>query len=435
MVIEANLESPIVRIGLFATFLLFFVCLTILVLVEFTLRTLGTAGYTVEPDILISTIHYFPAASRLRIKLARSYIEQRPANLGAAEEQMLEARRWDPYAHEYPLMLGEIRLVQGNIEGAENAFSDALSLAPADHAVHWRLANLLLAAGKTEQSLKHFRSVVDLNPALLPLTLDLLWQASNGNVAFLVQVTGDNTESKLKLASFFAAKSRPVEAVDIFSSVDTNSVKSLPSASALLNDLIAKGEVAAAYGLWLRMKETGPASHDPTIWNGNFERPVSLDLKQFDWQIRESNFAKIYLDSVEGHSGAGSLEIDFLGRDTTVLDHEVSQIFMVRQNTNYQLSFFIKSEGFFSPATGPITIVVSSMKGNDPHSTIFRSDPILSGTYGWREMQVDFRSPSANEELIPLVISLKRQPRFVYDEPTKGRVWLDDFTLSETVGK
>lgn len=435
MVNGPNLERPIVRIGLFASLLLFFGFLTITVLVEFTLRTLGTDGYTVTPDKLISTIEYFPAASRLRIKLARYYLEQRPPNLDAAEELMLEARRWAPYARQYPLLLGEIRLARGDAEGAEAAFSDALRLAPADHVVHWRLANCLLAAGKTDQSLKHFRSVLDLNPVLLPLTLDLLWQASDGNVASLVQVAGDSTDSKLKLASFFAAKSRPGEAVAVFSSIEPNSLKTLPSTSVFLNDLIAKGEFGTAYDLWVRLKEPqSPTSPNP-IWNGDFAWPISSDLKQFDWQIQESAYAKVRIDPAEGYLDKGALEIDFLGRDTTVLDQEVRQIFMVRQNIKYQLSFFVKGDGFLSPATGPITIVVSSMKGNSPSSPISKSSPFPSGTYGWKEMGVDFRSPSADVDLIPVAISLKRQPRFVYDEPTKGHVWLDDFTLRQTTGK
>jgi Tetratricopeptide repeat len=435
MIIGASLESPIARIGIFAALLLFLAFLTISVLEEFTLRTFGTDGYAVEPDNLIKTISNFPRASRLRIKLARYYLEQRPPDLEAAEDQMREARRWTPHAHQYPLMLGEIRLAQGNIGGAEEAFSDALRLAPAYHIVHWRLANCLVAAGKTDQSLKHFRSVLELNPALLPLTLDLLWQASSGNVASLKYVTGNNTESKLKLASFFAAKSRPGEAVDIFSSIEPNSLKTQPSASVFLNDLIAKGEFGAAYSLWIRLKEQrSPTSPNP-IWNGNFGLPILSDLKQFDWQIQDSVFAKIRIDSAEGNLDKGALEIDFLGRDTTALDQELRQIFMVRQNTNYQLSFFVKSAGFFSPATGPVTITISSRKGNSPSSLISGSSPILSGTYGWKEMAVDFRSPSANTDLIPVAISLKRQPRFVYDEPTKGRIWLDDFALRETTGK
>ena len=30
-----------------------------------------------------------------------------------------------------------------------------------------------------------------------------------------------------------------------------------------------------------------------------------------------------------------------------------------------------------------------------------------------------------------MVISIKRKPRFSYDEPTRGTVWFDDFSMKQ----
>jgi hypothetical protein len=35
---------------------------------------------------------------------------------------------------------------------------------------------------------------------------------------------------------------------------------------------------------------------------------------------------------------------------------------------------------------------------------------------------------------MPLVVSLKRKPRYSFDEPTRGTLWLDDFKLTEMRG-
>ena len=59
------------------------------------------------------------------------------------------------------------------------------------------------------------------------------------------------------------------------------------------------------------------------------------------------------------------------------------------------------------------------------------SEPLPSGSSDWQRVAVDFIAPNANQAGVAAIyVSLKRRPKFSYDEPTKGTLWLDDFQLS-----
>jgi hypothetical protein len=59
---------------------------------------------------------------------------------------------------------------------------------------------------------------------------------------------------------------------------------------------------------------------------------------------------------------------------------------------------------------------------------IVKSAPISAGSGDWRPVVIDFTAP---ENTRAIVITIKRVPKFSYDEPTSGTVWFDDFVLTE----
>ena len=46
-------------------------------------------------------------------------------------------------------------------------------------------------------------------------------------------------------------------------------------------------------------------------------------------------------------------------------------------------------------------------------------------------MSFDFVAPRGNSDSVAVYITVKQTPRFSYTEPTRGTVWLDDFTIKE----
>jgi hypothetical protein len=60
------------------------------------------------------------------------------------------------------------------------------------------------------------------------------------------------------------------------------------------------------------------------------------------------------------------------------------------------------------------------------------SAPVASGSEDWRKMGFDFVAPEGPGALY---IYIKRMPKFSYDDPTRGTVWFDDFTLAVSSSK
>ena len=83
----------------------------------------------------------------------------------------------------------------------------------------------------------------------------------------------------------------------------------------------------------------------------------------------------------------------------------------------------MKARDFVSPE-GPRLVIAHSRTSAE----IARSAPIAEGIYDWQRVTLEFVAPA---DWGALLLTIKRTPKFSYDEPTRGALWLDDFTLSE----
>jgi hypothetical protein len=190
--------------------------------------------------------------------------------------------------------------------------------------------------------------------------------------------------------------------------------------------LIAAGELQRARDLWV--KAIGDTVRDiGLIWNGSFESEIANDFTQFDWITYNDEYAKIRIGNGAAHTGERSLRIEFAGRDTTRLDGEIKQIILVRPNAHYKLQYYANGEKLVS-SEGPRVVV----RPRDSKDQIAASEPIVAGKAGWQRFDFDVDvPPSPNSETVPLIITIVRRPKFSYDEPTRGTVYFDDFTLTE----
>jgi hypothetical protein len=183
---------------------------------------------------------------------------------------------------------------------------------------------------------------------------------------------------------------------------------------------MAAGKYDLARNLWTGLVGNEASNHQ--VWNGGFETDVDKSFNQFDWMLARSDFARASIDPGIAHGGSRSARIDFTGRDTTTLDNELKQVVPVRPGTRYVVSCWVRTSSLVSPEAP--RLVVSDAASSQWLAT---SDPIPAGSSEWRRVAVEFIAP----ENSPAVhISLKRKPKFSYDEPTSGTVWLDDFEMS-----
>jgi hypothetical protein len=194
------------------------------------------------------------------------------------------------------------------------------------------------------------------------------------------------------------------------------------------------GRRTAARELWLDIFD--PAGADPAgehearssmIWNGGFESDISRKFPQFDWNIRTTEYARITLANDVVHSGNRSLRIDFLGLDTTRIDGDVKQLVPIKGGHHYRVECYARSNNLVTPS-GPFLAVTDAGALRD----IATSNPIPAGSGDWVLLTCEF---TAGENCEAVLIQVKRLPRFSYDDPSRGTVWFDDFSVIELSNK
>ncbi|HYV03571.1 MAG TPA: hypothetical protein VFB82_03235 [Blastocatellia bacterium] len=380
----------------------------------------------VPRDLLSKGVRYAPNSAPLRARLAEAEMLSEERDLSAAEADARLAVRLSPWDYNYRMLLASIEEAKGDRASAEDALNEALKLAPSNTIVHWRLANVLLRQGKLGKSLAEFRLANTASTPLLLPSLDLVWKVSSSNLAAVQAITPDDAKSKIRLAQFLLQQSRAAEAGSVFGSIDPAARLGQPEAPGIIDALISKGNAELARYLWADTVSRGLGKRDQSVgvmWNGDFESEINDKFAQFDWTIGQNAYAQTRVNRATAHGGAQALQIDFTGRDTTRLDDEINQRFLVRSGARYKLEFFVKTENLVTPE-GP-RVVVTDAKSS---TAIAASDPAPVGSNDWSRASVEFVAPPNASSLI---VAIRRIPKFSYDNPTKGTVWFDDFSLTE----
>lgn len=406
--------------------LMLLVCSALLRLVyqQFVVSTLTSPKRPVPLALLAATVDEYPTSARLHARYAEALLGQGmqdASTIWQAASVAEQAVNHSPFNAKYRLLLATAKSLTDGRDAQVTELRAAQALAPHDADIHWQLANALLRAGQTEQALAEFAVTVTANPALLPNTLTLLWQLSQGDLATVVTATGESTKNRLQLARFLLKQSREQEALDILHSIARNERLAAAEVGGFLNDLLAAGKMEAAHQLWAELvaPEEGTV---PLLWNGGFETASPAGLSQFDWQLRGSEYAQLTLDTVIARSGAKSLRLDFFGRDTTRLRDEIKQLVVVRPGTKYRLTCYVRTAKFGSPE-GPRLVVTTP----NAAQVIAASSPITMASSEWQLYTTEFIVPAKTPVLL---IGVQRIPKASYDEPTQGTIWFDDFALT-----
>jgi Tfp pilus assembly protein PilF len=477
MVFDFRVHKRIARAGVLATVL--FVCVLIgrIVACDFIVAALTDDRGGGARDELQAANRLFPNSARLNQKLAEAEFSDAGVgetgnatdlenpNLADARQHARRAVELSPYNHNGWLILASIDEALGDRSEAEQEIATARQLAPSNADVNWRYANLLLRRGKIAESAPAFRVAVDSNPSLLPAVLELVWPTASGSATagqpsadqsarMLSQaraVVGPGAQAQMQLALFLARRADFQDAAQVFRGIDAQALRASSDTPLFLKALENLGQPALARELWAKMITSsagGDQSHAtasnqayPIIWNGGFESDIFTDAGPFEWSIGRTDYAKFSVDGGISRSGARSLRIEFAGRDTTRLDGELKQMIVVRRDAHYRLDCYVRAEGLVT-TDGP-RIAVTSDSGQ-----LASSEAIPAGSYEWQPVIVDFAAAQHSGSLpgsqtnrqgdsaeVALWVSLVRTPKYSYDEPMRGRLWLDDFSVTEARGQ
>jgi hypothetical protein len=389
---------------------------------HFVIRVVADQRYGFNRESMVSAIEKQPDSARVNLRLAESEMTFEPEQALRHAARAVELSPWDYRARRTLALAQELN---GQPEEAERSMKAAVKLAPNHGELNWALANLLVRAGKFKEAVPHFRIAATRRGAEAGESFELLWVASGGSLDMLNAVTENNPGLQLSLVQFLIAQGRVQDAIAIFGGINRETRLRSPQSGNFLQGLIQARQFEVARQLWLDLAcaqaRIPPASTGP-IWNPGFETDPLKNFGQFDWNLNANQYARIGFDRSQAHGGARSLRIQFTGVDTTTLKDQVIQPFVPRPGARYRLQCFVKHTNLVTPE-GPRLAVIGPDRG-----VLAASEPLEAGTADWRVWALDFTAP-AGEAFAS--ISIIRIPRFSYDEPTRGTVWVDDFSLTE----
>lgn len=404
--------------------------LTLTAASQFVVRSLADLRVPVSEQALALAVASFPDSALLNARLSEaelSAIEDREAAISRADLHAARAVAASPFDYRYRLLQASAREALGDRSGAEAALREAVRLAPGNTDVRWRLANLLVRAGKIEAAATEFQTAVTSQPERLPGALELIWNVSNGDQKMVAATAGAEPVTQLALALFLLRKSQPAAAISTFRQLSRESRLTAQTSSlsaAFISALMNAGLVDEAWREWRETLATAP---EQMLADGDFEADIPQGFTQFAWQIGKSDQARIRViesapETVSAHSGRRALRLDFTGRNSTTLTDEIRHPLVVTPGTTYRVECFVRTKDLITPE-GPRLAVTTGQ------SVVAESAPIADGSSDWQKLSFDFTAP-AGVRLLHLTV--RRQPKFGYDDPTRGAIWFDDFSISVT---
>jgi len=424
MSIEIRLNSRIARLGILMLVGAVCAILTVSTASGFVVGTLSDQRALVSESELQAADHYFPNSARLIGRLAEAEVMAPDRDLAKAERTARQAISLSPNDFSLWMVMAAIKEGQGDRGEAERAFREASRLAPANSDVQWRLANLMLREGRTEESLDSFRIAVNANRSLMSAAMELVWRYSKGRTDMVTRIVPSDPPSRIALARFLVRQSRTNDALSEFAAIESSAARTCPASWEFLRELMATGDTALARGVWMTLAGQ-PGDVFNAVYNAGFEQDPIQGADQFDWKVTPSDAAQVFIDPAVAHSGSRSLRIEFAGHDTTRLDGNIGQLTVMKPGAHYKLHFYWRTENLVTTG-GPVIALSSSAF---PEWTV-KSSAIPAGTRDWQQESIDFVAPGVKgSSPRPMTIGVVRTPKLHYEAPMRGVVWLDDFTF------
>jgi hypothetical protein len=354
-----------------------------------------------------------------------------PAALQDAVRHYEEAVRLSPNDYRFWMDLGRAREQAGDPIGGEKALRRAVELAPAYAYPRWYLGNLLLRAGRGDESFRELRRAAEADPKLRPQIFNVAWYVFGEDVQAVKNAVGNSPAARAEFAAYLGGRQRFDDALGLWSSLSaTEKKEQRDNGEALMKALVAAEHYRAAQDVLRDVAVEGVASAlvAGQFTNGGFENDVGTGgALLFGWQVTSIPQAQIAVDPNYHHTGARALRILF--KSPSTLDFKnVSQLVVVEPGVQYRFSCFVRTEDLKSAGTPLVEI----LDGADERNVLGSSAPLAVGKSEWQQVTIDFNSPAATEAVKVRIA----RAACVGDPvcPIYGIVWYDDFNLQRLGG-
>ena len=299
----------------------------------------------------------------------------------------------------------------------------ACGLAPHYAFPRWHLGNFYLRQGRVAEAFAELRSSAESNRTYREQVFSLAWDYFDKDSAKVEELAADNTESRVNLALFFAARGRGDDALRVWNTLsETDKGANPETAKSIAHGLFIQRLFPQALEFARQLGIDADARAE-TVTNGGFEQSLNnQEDARFGWQTgRTDSKIDVAADSSVRHSGARGLKVSFRNYVKPDL-YAIFQTIAVEPNRNYMLSFWVRTEGLKS--SGPPLFEIVNANDNKP---LAASEQFETGTRDWEKYSVGFRTA---ENCTGITIRTART--FCGEQcPIVGVFWYDDFEISK----
>ena len=323
----------------------------------------------------------------------------------------------NPHAAHYWMDLAIAQQSLGDTHAETRSLDHALAADPRNAVVAWNAANLYLAQGNPDRTMKLLRSVLENDPALTNTALNTCWRVRPDAEYLLAEVVPPAAYDSF--LEFLIAKKETAPAARVW---DKIFAFQQPVERRYLLDyeryLISNHEVAQASRVWQQATNlSGLAPYQPSVENlvinGDFSLPILNG--GLEWMHRDIAGVELALDTNEPHSSARSLRITLDG--VTISDAGIMQLVPVEPHTTYEFSGSYKAEDM--DGVGGMEFSIADAYKN---ASLFMSEDLRDADF-WKRVSGTFTTgPDTN--LIALQIA--RVPPGI---PIRGKLWIDGLRL------
>ncbi len=316
--------------------------------------------------------------------------------------------------------LGRAAEQDGNLDKAEKSLRRAAELAPEYADPRWQLGNFYLRQNRGGEAFAELKKAADNNDLYPAQVFATAWDFYAQDSAKLNQIAGNSVNAKKGLVSFYIAKDRPADALEVFNTLPDEDRKTVNNYTKLLTELTFQKRFFKTAEEFAAQSGIDAEAKIGTLSNGGFEREiVSADATYFNWKLTPAEKIEIKTDATQKREGNRSLRVVFTGFAGSYVGN-VIQFAAVEPNGKYRLSFSAKTENLKSAGTPNIEIV----NANDDQM-IAASKPLANGSSDWQTTELEFAAPENCQG-----ITVKIGRAFCGEQcAISGTLWLDDFRL------
>jgi tetratricopeptide (TPR) repeat protein len=391
-----------------------------LVYVSLAGRIFIASVFAGKPELssLQRAAHLDPSDAEYRDHLGRYYalVARDP---GAAVEPYRAAVQLNPHSARYWFDLASAYQVLGDVANQTQALEHAIAADPTTPDVAWEAANLYLVQGDNQKASREFSVVLENDPSLANLAIQLCWRINPDVDALLRDVVPARAPAYIAFLELLMAKQETAATAKVWSALMASSQTfELRQVYEYLQYLLNHKDVDEARLVWQQAAPRfGLSSYLPTrsnlIVNGDF----SLNVLNggFDWQYDKQRSVTLTLDPSDFHGGRRSLQITFDGPGVT--DAGIRQFIAVQPGTLYQFSAYYKN-GELEGAGGPHFTIQDAYT----QAVLYDSDELKEAGF-WKSASGEF---TTGDDCRLLVLHIRRLPE---GSPIRGKLWVDDFHL------